>query len=163
MEGTNLNIALIFAMQICLSLIGATIGTYQQLEKFDHSYLGMTILEKPTFLFLTFVKAGTWILIFTNFVPISLMVTLDFTKLWQAAFIEVDAHMIDKKNEIFPMVQSSNLNEELGQVKYVFSDKTGTLTRNEMTFKKFTAGMKSFDVEGHEHYDKIKKATFMMR
>ena len=150
-------------MQICLSLVGAAIGATQQITKMDHSYLGMTGETKPTFQYLTFVKMGTWILIFTNFVPVSLMVTLDFTKLWQAAFIEIDANMIDTRNEIMPKVQSSNLNEELGQVKYVFSDKTGTLTRNEMTFKKFTAGMKSYDVEGSERYDKDRKPNFMLR
>jgi P-type E1-E2 ATPase len=42
---------------------------------------------------------------------------------------------------------SSNLNEELGQISFVFSDKTGTLTRNVMEFKKFTAGNGSYTVE----------------
>ena len=40
--------------------------------------------------------------------------------------------------------QASNLNEELGQIEYVFSDKTGTLTQNVMNFKKFTAGIVSY-------------------
>jgi len=40
--------------------------------------------------------------------------------------------------------QSSNLNEQLGQIEYVFSDKTGTLTCNIMEFKKFSAGTDNY-------------------
>ena len=42
------------------------------------------------------------------------------------------------------LAQSSNLNEQLGQIEYVFSDKTGTLTCNVMEFKKFSAGKKKY-------------------
>ncbi len=70
----------------------------------------------------------TWILIFTNMVPISLMVTLEVVKFIQAFFIQWDADIYDMDKDMPTKVQSSNLNEELGQVEYVFSDKTGTLT-----------------------------------
>ncbi len=46
--------------------------------------------------------------------------------------------MVQKSTKIAANVQSSNLNEEIGQIKHIFSDKTGTLTCNIMEFKRIT-------------------------
>ena len=80
----------------------------------------------------------SWMLIFTNFVPISLIVTLEIVKFFQAVFIAWDKEIYHEETDTPTKVQASNLNEELGQIHYVFSDKTGTVTCNIMEFRKFS-------------------------
>lgn len=77
----------------------------------------------------------TFIILYNNLIPISLIVTMEVVKFQQAQFINWDLDMYYAKTDTPALCRTSSLVEELGQIEYVFSDKTGTLTCNEMEFK----------------------------
>lgn len=76
-------------------------------------------------------------------IPISLYVIIEMLKLVQAKIINNDVKMFfaDPDDMNFALCRNSDLIEELGQVEFVFSDKTGTLTQNKMEFKKCQVGL----------------------
>jgi phospholipid-transporting ATPase len=78
--------------------------------------------------------ATYWVL-FSALVPISLFVTVEVVKYWHAILINDDLDMYYDKNDTPAVCRTSSLVEELGMVEYIFSDKTGTLTCNQMEFK----------------------------
>lgn len=86
----------------------------------------------------------TFFILFNNLIPISLQVTLEVVRFVQAIFINTDLEMYHAETDTPAVARTSNLNEELGQVKYVFSDKTGTLTRNVMEFKRCAIGIEVY-------------------
>eukprot|EP00753_Platysulcus_tardus_P014724 PLAT4437.5.p2 GENE.PLAT4437.5~~PLAT4437.5.p2 ORF type:complete len:1302 (-),score=768.67 PLAT4437.5:273-4115(-) len=82
----------------------------------------------------------TFLILFNNLVPISLYVSLDMVKVVQAKFIGRDPKMYHEESKRWAVARTSDLNEDLGQIEYIFSDKTGTLTRNQMEFRKCSIG-----------------------
>ncbi|KAJ3388840.1 phospholipid transporting ATPase [Lobulomyces angularis] len=73
---------------------------------------------------------------YQNIVPISLYLTVEIVKTFQAYFIYSDIEMYSAELNAPCVPRSWNLADDLGQIEYIFSDKTGTLTRNIMEFKK---------------------------
>ena len=144
---TNHYIIMIILIQIAVCLTAATFQTiWAYFYGVDHWYLelDMSTDEIHKIALITF---GTWFINMMNFVPISLIITLEMVKFIQAYFINADVSIFDEERGIETKVQSSNLNEELGMVHNIFSDKTGTLTQNIMEFKKFSAGSVSYGCE----------------
>ena len=87
---------------------------------------------------------ATFFVLYSNLMPISLYPSMEFVNLAHSYFIKNDFRMLWRPQAAKPPqpgsifaagVKSSNLCQELGQIDYVFSDKTGTLTQNIMEFK----------------------------
>ncbi len=89
---------------------------------------------------------GEYFILINTLIPISLVVSLEFVKLIQTPFIAHDVEMYDSSDS-HKLAQpiSMTLHEDLAQVKYIFADKTGTLTANVMQFKACSIAQVCYD------------------
>ncbi|XP_037936228.1 probable phospholipid-transporting ATPase IH isoform X2 [Teleopsis dalmanni] len=86
----------------------------------------------------------SFLILFNYLIPISLYVTIEMHRVIGGFFMEWDTQLYDEDTDQPCIVNTSNLNEELGQINILFSDKTGTLTKNEMIFQQCSISGRKF-------------------
>jgi len=137
---TNHQIIFLFLILVALAIISAVGNKLKSNNGENHDYSKADEAPNSSFgwQFITF------FILYNNLIPISLQVSLEIVKFLQAHYINWDEEMHYQDKELgvdsYALARTSNLNEELGQIKYVFSDKTGTLTRNVMEYRRCSVG-----------------------
>uniref|UniRef100_A0A673JEU5 Phospholipid-transporting ATPase n=1 Tax=Sinocyclocheilus rhinocerous TaxID=307959 RepID=A0A673JEU5_9TELE len=150
----SMNTFLIIYLGILLfEAILSTILKYawQAENKWDEPFYNQkTDQERNSSQILKFISDFLAFLVLYNFIiPISLYVTVELQKFLGSFFISWDLDLYHEESDQKAQVNTSDLNEELGQVEYVFTDKTGTLTENEMQFRECSInGIKYQEING---------------
>lgn len=135
----------IFLLQLLMSLVLAAMGQF--LNSYGELDDGIVVDYLPKGIFgfnKSVLNFFTYFLLMSTLIPISLFVSIECKRFLISRWFEVDSEMYSLIQDRPAKVSNSAVINDLGQISYLFSDKTGTLTANEMKFKSMTIGELTF-------------------
>ncbi|KFV62352.1 putative phospholipid-transporting ATPase IK, partial [Dryobates pubescens] len=129
-------VIIIFLVLLLTSLcLAVASGLWAKTFQENHSYLS-ALYQHTTPAQQAFFSFWGFTILLSIIIPMSMYITFEFVYLVNSFFINWDLEMYYPAKDIPAKARSTSLNDQLGQIEYIFSDKTGTLTQNVMTFKK---------------------------
>lgn len=135
-----INFALLFILCFVSALVNGLFYNKKNVSRLYFEFEPYASTSAANAVILFFVA----LIIYQALVPISLYISIEIIKTLQAFFIFSDTKMFYEKLNFPCTPKAWNISDDLGQIEYVFSDKTGTLTQNVMEFKKCTINGKSY-------------------
>ncbi|KAI0051555.1 phospholipid-translocating P-type ATPase [Auriscalpium vulgare] len=134
---TNFNVVANFVLLLAMCIItGIVNGIFDARTSTSSAFFEVGEEPSDSHVVNALVTFGSSLIAFQNIVPISLYISIEIVKTIQAYFIAQDIDMFYQPLESGCVPKTWNISDDLGQIEYIFSDKTGTLTQNIMEFQK---------------------------
>ncbi|KAJ3720646.1 hypothetical protein C8R42DRAFT_627902 [Lentinula raphanica] len=136
-QETNFNVAVNFVILLAMCTFTAIMNGIQDAKTGTSAeYFEIDVDATDNHILNALITFVSCLIAFQNLIPISLYISIEIVKTIQAYFISQDVDMYYQPYDTACVPKTWNISDDLGQIEYIFSDKTGTLTQNVMEFQK---------------------------